>query len=344
MPEHPITIERVLECVGSDVKRFTLPIIVRTRCPKCGEPIERDMSGTRSPGGSSYLSYPVYNQKGRLGFYCDSCGLDWSVVCKLNASLDTGYIPNSASQQSLMAVNIILRRYPAFGDAFEILMMRRANTGWEDGKWNLPAGHVDWGEDPVAAAIREAKKEIGVTLHRDRVRVQSTMHHCLPDGRGYMDLFVTADNWDGDPKLSGDKADKLEWVDVRCLNGKDPKYPMVPTCTVGLRGWLDDRPFISYDPVKKARLTNRIEVPRQEGMSREDFLIAYMVIGGIEKEQAEEFMRRVQGSDHIIFHGDSPVLWDNQMDMMNLYRSSVMMLSVMRSGPLVSAKEGVPDV
>jgi ADP-ribose pyrophosphatase YjhB (NUDIX family) len=38
--------------------------------------------------------------------------------------------------------------------------------GREDvkGKWNLPAGHADLGEDPIKAVIREAKEETGLDV------------------------------------------------------------------------------------------------------------------------------------------------------------------------------------
>ena len=46
----------------------------------------------------------------------------------------------------------------------KILLQRRFNTGYMDGKYSLPAGHVDEGESFGKCIAREAKEEIGVDV------------------------------------------------------------------------------------------------------------------------------------------------------------------------------------
>jgi len=44
-----------------------------------------------------------------------------------------------------------------------VLLVRRAYNP-QRGKWALPAGYVDYGEDPAAAVIREVKEETGLDV------------------------------------------------------------------------------------------------------------------------------------------------------------------------------------
>lgn len=48
----------------------------------------------------------------------------------------------------------------------KILLMKRCNTGYEDGKYGLVAGHVESKESLKQAIIREAKEEIGINLSK----------------------------------------------------------------------------------------------------------------------------------------------------------------------------------
>ncbi len=45
----------------------------------------------------------------------------------------------------------------------EVLLVRRATTPHQ-GKWVMPAGFVDAGEDPVAAGVRECREETGLIV------------------------------------------------------------------------------------------------------------------------------------------------------------------------------------
>lgn len=73
--------------------------------------------------------------------------------------------------QEVVDVHLILRR----GD--EVLLARRANTGYGDGLYNLPSGHVEPGEDVRAAVIRESREEIGLALAPDDVSAELVLQH-----------------------------------------------------------------------------------------------------------------------------------------------------------------------
>jgi 8-oxo-dGTP diphosphatase len=51
----------------------------------------------------------------------------------------------------------------------KVLLSRRLNTGWEDGKLCLPGGHIEGGETPRQAAIREIEEELGLKVKESRL-------------------------------------------------------------------------------------------------------------------------------------------------------------------------------
>ena len=71
--------------------------------------------------------------------------------------------------------------------AGRVLFGQRQNTGYEDGAWHLPSGHLEAGESVVAALIREAKEEVGIVIEERDVEFSHVMHnssagwHELPD-------------------------------------------------------------------------------------------------------------------------------------------------------------------
>ena len=78
----------------------------------------------------------------------------------------------------------------------KVLLQRRFNTGYMDGKYSLPAGHVDKGETFIQCVIREAKEEIGINLKLKDIKIAHLMHR-FSGARwgdlGYrIDVFFTA--------------------------------------------------------------------------------------------------------------------------------------------------------
>lgn len=93
----------------------------------------------------------------------------------------------------------------------EILLLRRFQTGYRDGEYSLPAGHLDGDETVVAAACREAGEEIGVRILPEAIAFSSVMHRHEGDER--IDFFVKVDAWEGDPfNAEPEKCDDLRWV------------------------------------------------------------------------------------------------------------------------------------
>ena len=94
----------------------------------------------------------------------------------------------------------------------QVLLLRRFNTGYEDGNYSVPAGHLDGGEQVIQAAIREAREEIGIEIAPEDLAVPGIMHRKAEDER--IDVFVAATRWTGEPRnCEPDKCDELRWVD-----------------------------------------------------------------------------------------------------------------------------------
>jgi len=91
-----------------------------------------------------------------------------------------------------------------------ILMLRRFNTGYEDGKYSVVAGHLDGDETVIAAAVREIEEEVGVQVKPKNIDVVGVMHRKSDDER--VDFFLATRNWCGEPvNQEHDKCDDIGW-------------------------------------------------------------------------------------------------------------------------------------
>lgn len=95
----------------------------------------------------------------------------------------------------------------------KILLLRRINTGYEDGKYGLPAGHVEDNETIRAASCREIKEEIGILLKLEDLELVHVMHRKEKDIR--VDFFFTIKEWGQEPRNNEpNKCDDLKWFTI----------------------------------------------------------------------------------------------------------------------------------
>ena len=88
----------------------------------------------------------------------------------------------------------------------------RKNTGNDDGKYELPGGHLEMGEDIYDAVIRESKEELLVDIKREDIRIVHLMHHYTKERLNF--IFEIDGNLI-DPKIGEeDKCEELVWVDI----------------------------------------------------------------------------------------------------------------------------------
>ncbi len=70
-----------------------------------------------------------------------------------------------------------------------VLLLRRANTGWLDGWYDLPAGHLEDQEELKTGAVRELKEEADVSVRTKDLKlihVYQNHHNASAPHYGFM--------------------------------------------------------------------------------------------------------------------------------------------------------------
>jgi len=105
-------------------------------------------------------------------------------------------------------------------DTIQILLHRRKNTGYQDGKWDIAAsGHVDEGETAKMAVVRECAEELGIDVKiKDLSFVHLSHRVSNTGGRTYYDIYFVVNKYDGIPKvIEPDKCSELRWFKIEDL-------------------------------------------------------------------------------------------------------------------------------
>lgn len=106
--------------------------------------------------------------------------------------------------------------YLFFEKEGKYLITRRCNTGYEDGIYQVPAGHIEYGELPSEAAVREGKEEAGVAISPkdlELFHISYRPKHDPTDNR--VDFFFKVKKWKGDiVNMEPNKCDDMKWVDL----------------------------------------------------------------------------------------------------------------------------------
>ena len=121
------------------------------------------------------------------------------------------------------AVYLVLKN-----DQNQILLSKRVNTGFMDGFYSLPSGHVDENESATTALERESLEEINIKP--TDYKLVHTLHiKNLSDSKIYISFFFDATTFSGEVKnLEPDKCSQLLWADLDKL----PKNVMPDLATV----------------------------------------------------------------------------------------------------------------
>lgn len=99
----------------------------------------------------------------------------------------------------------------------KVLLSERANTGYADGYFSVPGGHVDGGETILEALDREVLEEVGIKLDKAE-RQTHVMHRMVSPSEERIDYFFVVKEWQGEPRnMEPDKYAQLQWSPVNKL-------------------------------------------------------------------------------------------------------------------------------
>ena len=127
----------------------------------------------------------------------------------------------------------------------KILLGRRINTGYEDGKYGLPAGHIEEHETLTQGTAREIKEEIGITVSPKDLVLSHVMHRNANDER--MEFFFIARRWQGEIKnAEPEKCDDLKWFPLTAL----PKN-IIPYIRAAIKNHVNEQWYSEFGWNKK---------------------------------------------------------------------------------------------
>lgn len=118
-----------------------------------------------------------------------------------------------AKEKFLSSIYLIIKN-----DNGKILLQRRQGTKLWPGFLALPAGHIDEGEDPYEAAIREAKEELDIKITKNDISDAFVVMRKNKSLMPYYDVYFQISNYIGNIKIAEPlKCSELVWKDINNL-------------------------------------------------------------------------------------------------------------------------------
>ncbi|GAA2407498.1 hypothetical protein GCM10010191_14790 [Actinomadura vinacea] len=148
--------------------------------------------------------------------------------------------------RSTIDVHVILEREG------EILLLERQGTGYCDGMFQPPSGHLEDGETVIQGAAREAREEVGVHIDPADLRLATVVHYRQRPELTRIGFFFATDRWVGEPyNAEPDECAKILWTDPAVLPSNTIDYP-----AAGVRAYLAGIPLTTYgwdEPASECR-------------------------------------------------------------------------------------------
>ena len=105
----------------------------------------------------------------------------------------------------------------------KILLLRRENTGYEDGNYGMVSGHAEGGESMRRVMVREAQEEAGIGIKPEELTLKITMHRLADSER--VDFFFETKKWQGEiVNREPQKCSDLSWFPIDKLPANTIPY------------------------------------------------------------------------------------------------------------------------
>ncbi len=117
------------------------------------------------------------------------------------------------------------------------LLMKRQNSGWHDGDYDLVAGHIDGKESLRVALIRELREEVGLDVQPDDLRFAHLIHF-LGD-KEYIYVLFKTEKWGGEPIIKEPEyCSELRWFPLMELPTN-----ITPNAKQAIEGYLTNNTY-----------------------------------------------------------------------------------------------------
>lgn len=102
----------------------------------------------------------------------------------------------------------------------QVLLVKRINTDWASGYWNFPGGLLEENETLIAAAVREAQEEVGVTIAQADLQLVHVMQTRKTEthNKEILGFYFFATRWQGTAiNNEPNRHSEIGWFDLNEL-------------------------------------------------------------------------------------------------------------------------------
>lgn len=99
----------------------------------------------------------------------------------------------------------------------KLLLMLRQNTGYRDGFYTLPSGHVEKNETPTQAVIRELEEEVGIKEDAKNFKYCFTLFRKSELDEERVDHFFVVTTEKEPTNMESDKCKEIIWAEKSSL-------------------------------------------------------------------------------------------------------------------------------